>query len=229
MNLAGMDLNLLVALDALLSERSVTRAAQRVGLSQPGMSNALSPAAPAARRSAARPPRRRRSCPPRAPRRWPGRCARRSSSSVERSRPPPGSSPRGDRRDVPPELLGLHRPHAHRAARCAGSPTEAPGGHGGGAAAPARRRAGARATATSSWSSSRRRSWAARTCPALRLWDDRWVCCVWDGNERVGERMTLEDYTSLGPPHLLDGRRRPAGRAAGHVHGAARASRGGSR
>jgi len=41
MNLGGLDLNLLVALDALLSERSVTRAAQRVGLSQPGMSNAL--------------------------------------------------------------------------------------------------------------------------------------------------------------------------------------------
>ena len=41
MNLGGVDLNLLVALDALLSERSVTRAAQRIGLSQPGMSNAL--------------------------------------------------------------------------------------------------------------------------------------------------------------------------------------------
>ena len=41
MNLGGLDLNLLVALDALLSERNVTRAAQRVGLSQPGMSNAL--------------------------------------------------------------------------------------------------------------------------------------------------------------------------------------------
>src|SRR3954453_19477289 len=41
MNIGGLDLNLLVALDALLSERSVTRAAQRVGLSQPGMSNAL--------------------------------------------------------------------------------------------------------------------------------------------------------------------------------------------
>ena len=41
MNLSGLDLNLLVALDALLSERSVTRAAQRVGLSQPGMSNPL--------------------------------------------------------------------------------------------------------------------------------------------------------------------------------------------
>jgi LysR family nod box-dependent transcriptional activator len=41
MNLAGVDLNLLVALDALLAERSVTRAANRVGLSQPGMSNTL--------------------------------------------------------------------------------------------------------------------------------------------------------------------------------------------
>lgn len=41
MNLAGVDLNLLVALDALLTERSVTRAAGRLGLSQPGMSNTL--------------------------------------------------------------------------------------------------------------------------------------------------------------------------------------------
>ena len=41
MNLAGVDLNLLVALDALLEERSVTRAAERLGLSQPGMSNTL--------------------------------------------------------------------------------------------------------------------------------------------------------------------------------------------
>jgi DNA-binding transcriptional LysR family regulator len=41
-DLAGVDLNLLVAFDALVSERSVTRAAQRMGLSQPAMSNALS-------------------------------------------------------------------------------------------------------------------------------------------------------------------------------------------
>src|SRR2546430_1468006 len=41
MSLAGVDLNLLVALDALLAERSVTRAASRLGLSQPGMSNTL--------------------------------------------------------------------------------------------------------------------------------------------------------------------------------------------
>ncbi|PIA98597.1 MULTISPECIES: LysR family transcriptional regulator [Streptomyces] len=41
MNLGSVDLNLLLALDALLTERNVTRAATRVGLSQPGMSSAL--------------------------------------------------------------------------------------------------------------------------------------------------------------------------------------------
>ena len=41
MDLTGVDLNLLVAFDALLDERSVTRAAARLSLSQPGMSNAL--------------------------------------------------------------------------------------------------------------------------------------------------------------------------------------------
>jgi DNA-binding transcriptional LysR family regulator len=40
-NLAGVDLNLLVSLRALLQERNVTRAAAVVGLSQPAMSNAL--------------------------------------------------------------------------------------------------------------------------------------------------------------------------------------------
>ena len=41
MNLARLDLNLVLALDALLTERSVTRAGQRIGLSQPAMSAAL--------------------------------------------------------------------------------------------------------------------------------------------------------------------------------------------
>lgn len=41
MHLAGIDLNLLVALDAVLRERNVTRAAAEVGLSQPAMSRAL--------------------------------------------------------------------------------------------------------------------------------------------------------------------------------------------
>lgn len=41
MNLGNIDLNLLVALDALLTERSVSRAGQRMGLSQPAMSGSL--------------------------------------------------------------------------------------------------------------------------------------------------------------------------------------------
>lgn len=40
-HLARLDLNLLVALDALLTERSVTRAAGRIGISQSAMSHAL--------------------------------------------------------------------------------------------------------------------------------------------------------------------------------------------
>jgi DNA-binding transcriptional LysR family regulator len=40
-NLHGIDLNLLVALDALLAERNVTRAGHRLSLSQPAMSAAL--------------------------------------------------------------------------------------------------------------------------------------------------------------------------------------------
>jgi DNA-binding transcriptional LysR family regulator len=41
MNLRGVDLNLLVILDALLDEAHVSRAAERVGLSQPAASSAL--------------------------------------------------------------------------------------------------------------------------------------------------------------------------------------------
>ncbi len=41
MNLNSLDLNLLVALDALLLEANVSRAAMRIGLSQPAASHAL--------------------------------------------------------------------------------------------------------------------------------------------------------------------------------------------
>ena len=41
MNLAAIDLNLLVAFEALMRERHVTRAGQRIGLAQPSMSSAL--------------------------------------------------------------------------------------------------------------------------------------------------------------------------------------------
>jgi DNA-binding transcriptional LysR family regulator len=40
-NLASIDLNLLVVFDALMAERNVTRAGERLGLSQPATSNAL--------------------------------------------------------------------------------------------------------------------------------------------------------------------------------------------
>ena len=42
MDIRSVDLNLLKAFDALMSERAVTRAAGRIGLSQPAMSHALS-------------------------------------------------------------------------------------------------------------------------------------------------------------------------------------------
>ena len=41
MRISGIDANLIVALNALLQERSVTRAADRMGLGQPAMSHAL--------------------------------------------------------------------------------------------------------------------------------------------------------------------------------------------
>ncbi len=41
MNLNSLDLNLLVALEALLKEAGVSRAAMRIGLSQPATSHAL--------------------------------------------------------------------------------------------------------------------------------------------------------------------------------------------
>lgn len=42
MNISALNLNLLPVLDALLAERSVSRAGKRLGLSQPAVSNALS-------------------------------------------------------------------------------------------------------------------------------------------------------------------------------------------
>ena len=41
MNLSNLDFNLLKVLDALVTERNVTRAGQRLGRSQPAVSNAL--------------------------------------------------------------------------------------------------------------------------------------------------------------------------------------------
>ena len=50
-NIGSVDLNLLVALQALLAERHVTRAAARMGLTQPAMSHALGRLRDACRRA----------------------------------------------------------------------------------------------------------------------------------------------------------------------------------
>ena len=42
MNLRNVDLNLLTIFDAIMTERNMTRAAERVGMTQPAISNALS-------------------------------------------------------------------------------------------------------------------------------------------------------------------------------------------
>ena len=115
MELAGVDLNLLVAFDALMDERSVTRAATRLSLSQPGMSNALArlrklfgdpllvreglALVPTPRAEALRAARPRRA------RHHPG-----ALDSASRLRP--GDGPR----ELHGELLRLQPAHAHRPA-----------------------------------------------------------------------------------------------------------------
>jgi LysR family transcriptional regulator, nod-box dependent transcriptional activator len=198
MNLGGLDLNLPVALDALLRERSVTRAAQRVGLSQPGMSNALARLRRLfgdpllVRQGAALVPTPRAEA-----------LAGPVREALELIRgaieAPPGFDPATDRRrfrlscsdyavlmvigplvrELAAEAPGLTVEVLPRMAEAGRGldmgdvdlviePPEIMG---------------------------------RQDLPSLRLWDDRWVCCIWDGNTRVGEELGLEDFTSLG--HLI--------------------------
>jgi len=39
------------------------------------------------------------------------------------------------------------------------------------------------------------------TLPRMRLFADRWLCCVWAGTSKVGDQMTMETYLRLG--HLV--------------------------
>ena len=198
MNLGGLDLNLLVALDALLSERSVTRAAQRVGLSQPGMSNALgrlrrlfddpllvrqgATLVPTARAEALIAPvhealeliRSALDVPadfdPATDRR-----AFRLSCSDYSVLMLIGPLVRALAADAPgmlvevlPRLADAGRALLNGDVDLVIEPPEIMGD---------------------------------ADLESLRLWDDRWACCVWEGNTRVGKRMTLERYTALG--HLI--------------------------
>jgi LysR family nod box-dependent transcriptional activator len=198
MNLGGLDLNLLVALDALLSERSVTRAAQRVGLSQPGMSNALArlrrllgdPLLVRQGAGLAPTPRAQALAGP------VHEALELIRGAVER---PPAFDPARDRRtfrlscsdyavlmligplvrdlavrapglsvEVIPRLADAGRALDLGDVDLVIEPTEIMG---------------------------------RGDLPSSRLWSDRWMCCVWEGNASVGDTMTLEDFTALG--HLI--------------------------
>ena len=198
MNLGGLDLNLLVALDALLSERSVTRAAQRVGLSQPGMSNALArlrrlfddpllvrqgaTLVPTTRAEALVGPvhdaleliRAALDSPARFDPATDRRAFRLSCSdySVLMLIGPLvralGAEAPGVVVEVLPRLADASRALVNGDVDLVIEPPEIMGNV---------------------------------DLDSLRLWDDRWACCVWEGNTHVGERMTMERYTTLG--HLI--------------------------
>jgi LysR family nod box-dependent transcriptional activator len=198
MNLSGLDLNLLVAFDALLSERSVTRAAQRVGLSQPGMSNALgrlrrllndpllvrqgATLVPTARAEALVAPVHEALELIRgaldAPLRFDPATDRRSfrlSCSDYSVLMLIGPLVRALAAEAPavvvevvPRLADAPRALANGDVDLVIEPPEIMGD---------------------------------ADLESLRLWDDHWACCVWEGNTHVGKRMTLERYTALG--HLI--------------------------
>ena len=198
MNLGGLDLNLLVALDALLSERSVTRAAQRVGLSQPGMSNALgrlrrllddpllvrqgATLVPTARAEALIGP------------------VQEALELIRRALDvPAGFDPATDRRSFrlscsDYSVLMVIGPLVRAlAAEAPGVLVEV---------LPRMADAGrALLNGDVDLVIEPPEIMGDTDLESLRLWDDRWECCVWEGNTRVGKRMTLERYTALG--HLI--------------------------
>jgi len=198
MELGSLDLNLLVSLDALLTERSVTRAAASVGLSQPGMSNALARLRRVfddpllVRRGSALVP------------------TTRAESLVEPVRnalalirgaleTPTTFDPGTERRTFRLScsdysvlmLVGpLVRALAEEAPevtvevlpRLANAGRALSGGEVDLVVEPAE-------------------IMGDVDLHAMRLWEDRWACCVWAGNTRVRRRMTVADYASLG--HLV--------------------------
>jgi LysR family transcriptional regulator, nod-box dependent transcriptional activator len=195
MNLAGVDLNLLVALDALLAERSVTRAAERLGLSQSGMSNTLA----RLRKLTGDPLLVREGltmvATPRAESlRQPVQEALSLIQFALDNRS--GFEPASDRATFTVSCsdystLMLIGPLVRRLAAAAPGLTiqvlpRAPDpvallrdGEADLVIEPAEIMPDA-------------------ALPSIRLFADRWLCCVWEGNAQVGDRMTMETYLRLG-------------------------------
>ena len=198
MDLASVDLNLLVAFDALMDERSVTRAASRLSLSQPGMSNTLArlrklfgdpllvregmALVPTPRAEALREP------------------VREALGLIQQALAGrPGFDPARDRATFTVScsdysLLMLIGPLVRQLAAAAPGLTiqvlpRAPDpvrllrdGDADLVIEPAEIMPGV-------------------TLPSQRLFADRWVCCVWAGTAEVGDEMTMEAYLRLG--HLV--------------------------
>src|SRR5215469_12465197 len=198
MNLASVDLNLLVALDALLDERSVTRAANRVGLSQPGMSNTLARL------------RKLFSDP---------LLVREGLTLVPTPRAESLSQPVREALGLIQQALGSEdvfdpaSGHATFTMSCSDYSLLMLIG-------PLVRRLTTAAPGITVQVVPRAPD-AVRllrdgeadlvvepveimpdvTLPRMRLFTDRWLCCVWEGNAQVGDRMSMEVYLRLG--HLV--------------------------
>ena len=198
MGLAGVDLNLLVALDALLAERSVTRAAERVGLSQPGMSNTLArlrklfgdpllvreglTLVPTPRAESLRQP------------------VQEALSLIQHALDDrPGFDPAADQATFTVScsdysLLMLIGPLVRRLAATAPGLTiqvlpRTPD--------PVRLLRDGDADLVIEPVE----IMPDTSLPSQRLFADRWICCVWEGTAEVGEVMTMETYLRLG--HLV--------------------------
>lgn len=207
MELSGVDLNLLVAFDALMEERSVTRAASRLSLSQPGMSNTLArlrklfgdpllvrqglTLVPTPRADALRQPVR-------------DALAIIAAALDQRT----GFNPAADRATWTVScsdysLLMLIGPLVRRLAATAPGVTirvlpRAPD--------PVRLlRDGAADLLIEPAEIMPEAQLASR-----RLFADRWLCCVWADNSAVGDRMTLDTYLRLGHLVYSMGRGQPA-------------------
>ena len=206
-DLTGVDLNLLVAFDALLDERSVTRAAARLSLSQPGMSNAL-----ARLRKLFGDPL----------------LVRDGTALVPTPRAEALRQPVRDALDIIRDALNARtgfdpaRDRATWTVSCSDYSLLMLIG-------PLVRRLAATAPGVTIRVLPRTpdpvRLLRDRTADLViepaeimpdvqlvgeRLFADRWLCCVWAGNTAVGEWMTLEEYQQLGHLVYSMGRGQPA-------------------
>jgi LysR family transcriptional regulator, nod-box dependent transcriptional activator len=197
MNLGRLDLNLLVALEALIDEAHVTRAAQRVSISQPAMSDAL-------RRLRrlfgdellVRVGRRYQLTALALELREPLHELLQTAEDIIQRREV--FDPATDSRVfnvVASEYSAyvLVQPLLQRIA------AEAPG-------VSLRLQRSTRGEPEKMTSDINLGLWPSPAAadlglPSEILFHDRWVCAVWAGNERVGERISLEDYLRL--PHAV--------------------------